>query len=239
MEPAHRTGIESSNSSQPTFERQKPTKPSNKIKKILKFIKRFWYVFVVLAIVIGVLIAWGVASAREDAAWQRANDAFGKADYETAKKEIGGYGMPTDEARLKVYAQTMLATRTLDKALEGYEKLYVISKDQGTLLILGNVYNQQGDYDKAISTYKEVISNNSGNIQAYVNLATVYKLKNEQDKAITTAKEAVDKNPKSVVALELLVSMLLDDKNSDDYKKAVEQLKAINPDDPLLQAINA
>ena len=133
----------------------------------------------------------------------------------------------------------MLATRTLDKALTGYENLYAVNKDQGTLLILGNIYNQKGDYDKAITTYKQIISNNSGNLQAYVNLATVYKLKSEQDKAIATAKEAVEKNPKSAIALELLVSMLLEDKNSEDYKKAVEQLKAINPEDPLLQAINA
>lgn len=239
MEPTHRTGFDSTSSSQPTFDRQKQTNPSNKLKKVLKFVKRFWYVFVVLAIIIGVLVAWGIASAREDAAWKRANDAFGRADYETAKKEIGGYGIPSEEARLKVYAQTMLATRTLDNALTGYEKLYASNKDQGTLLILGNIYNQKGDYDKAISTYKQVISNNSANLQAYVNLATVYKLKNDQDKAIATAKEAVEKNPKSVVALELLVSMLLEDKNSDDYKNAVDQLKAINPEDPLLQAINA
>jgi tetratricopeptide (TPR) repeat protein len=239
VEPTHRTGFDSSSSGQPTFERQKQTGPSNKMKKILKFVKRFWYVFVVVAIIAGVLIAWGVASAREDAAWRRANDAFGKADYETAKKEIEGYGVPKEQDRLKVYAQTMLATRTLDKALTGYENLYAVNKDQGTLLILGNIYNQKGDYDKAITTYKQIISNNPGNLQAYVNLATVYKLKSEQDKAIATAKEAVEKNPKSAIALELLVSMLLEDKNSEDYKKAVEQLKAINPEDPLLQAINA
>jgi tetratricopeptide (TPR) repeat protein len=237
VEPSLRNGHDSGSHDTPTFEKQKPTRSSN--KKIINFIKRFWYIFLIAGIVIGVVIGWSISSAREAAAWQRATDAFSRADYESAKKDIDGVAVPGDQDKLKVYAQTMLATRTLDKALVGYENLYKQTKDPATLLILGNIYNQQQKYDKAISTYKDVIANNENNIQAYVNLATVYKLQQKSDEAVATATQAVEKNQKSAVAHELLVSMLLDKKGSDAYNKAIADLKALNPNDPLLESINA
>lgn len=237
MGPTLRNDSDSSSQGSPLTEKPKTTRSTN--NKIIKFIKRFWYIFLIAGVVIGVAIGWAVSSAREGAAWERATDAFSRADYESAKKEIDSLAIPAEQDKLKVYAQTMLATRTLDKALAGYEKLYNDTKDPATLLILGNIYNQKEDYEKAIATYKEVIANNENNIQAYVNLATVYKLQQKGKEAVVIAEQAVEKNSKSAVAHELLVSMLLDQKGSDAYNKAVDDLKTLNPNDPLLQSINA
>lgn len=237
VEPTLRPGSDTSNQSTTTFERPKQKHPS--AKKVVKVIKKLWYVFVVLGVVLGVAIGWWVSSANTDAAWKRAEDAFSRADYETAKKEIGAMPVPSDEDRLKVYAQTMLATRTLDKALVGYTKLYEITKDPQTYLLLGNVYNQQENYDKAVQIYTEVTKSNPQLIQAYVNLATVYKLQSKMDDAISTANKAVENNPKSVQAYELLVALLVEnDRDTEEFTTAVEALKALNPEDPLLDAIN-
>jgi tetratricopeptide (TPR) repeat protein len=199
--------------------------------------RKFWYGAVVVAVIVVGLIVWRVHVAHVNDTWSKATDYYSRANYDKAAKLLKDVSIPSDPKRLNVYAQTMLATRQLDKALPAYNALYETKKDPSVKLIIGNIYNEQKKYDKAAQIYKEAIAANSGYVQAYVNLSTLYKLQNKSSDAIKTAQQGIAANPKNVVLRELLVSMLLDDKTSPDYTKALADLKKINPNDPLLEAI--
>lgn len=221
-----------------TNNRVSPKRGGFKFKYIILFIQKFWYIVLVAGVIVAGLITWRVIIANQNAAWDRASSYFAKADYKKAEEELASMPVPSSVERLRVYAQTMLATQKLDKSLTAYEKLYKINKDPSVKLLIGNIYNQQKKYDQAIVAYREIITSNSGNVQAYVNLATVYKLQGKSDDAIKVSKEGVKNNPTSVVLSELLVSMLMDDTDSAEFKAAVAALKKLNPSDPLLQSID-
>lgn len=208
--------------------------PSHRIVRILR---RYWYLLLLVVVVIGALVVWRVNEVSNDAAWNKASDYFGRADYAASAKLIGDKPVPTDEKRLTVYSQTMLATRELDKALSGYKSLYEKKKDPSIKIIIGNIYNEQKKYDDASKVYQDIINTNSTYVQAYVNLATLYKLQGKNQDAVDTAKQGVRANPNSATLYELLVSMLLEKKDSDDFKQAVEALKKLNPSDPLLESL--
>jgi tetratricopeptide (TPR) repeat protein len=217
---------------------QKP-KNSKKIFQTLKrIIKKFWYIFSILIVVIAAVITWQVLEANKAAAWEKATDHFSRAEYEEAEALLKDLPVPDDVDKLRVYSQTMLATGHLDKSLKGYEKLYSETKDASSKLIIGNIYNQQQNYDKAVGIYREVITDNPGNVQAYVNIATVYRLQGKKDEASKVAKEAVDANPQNVTLLELRVSMLMEDQESSEFQESVAALREVNPNDPLLEALN-
>jgi tetratricopeptide (TPR) repeat protein len=74
-------------------------------------------------------------------------------------------------------------------------------------------------------------------VQAYVNLATLHRMQGDKDKAIEVAKKGIEANPSNIVLNELYVSMLLDEKGSEAYKKAVENLRNLDPNDPLLESL--
>ncbi len=214
-----------------------PQSKKSKSSKVLSAIKRFWYIIVIVIVIVVGVIVWRTNVTNQDNAWARATAFYQKADYDNAAKELAGLPMPSDAVRLKVYAQTMLAKRDVEKALPAYEKLYTATKEPSYKVILGNIYNEQKNYDKAASTYKEVIADNPGYTQAYVNLAILYKLQNKISEAMAIADSAVKSNPNNVTLLELKVSILMEDKTTDDYKTAVKDLAAINPQDPLLDSL--
>lgn len=194
-------------------------------------------VIVLVALLIG-LTGWQIHKNQVNNTWKRATDYYTKADYTNAAKQLKNVPVPADPTRLAMYAQTMLATRQLPKAETAYTKLYSQKKDPFAKLVLGNVYNEEKKYDKAVQVYQQLIASNPNYTQAYVNLATVYKLQQNTKAAIQTAQNGVKANPHDVVLNELLVSMNLDDTSSAAYKTAVANLKELNPNDPLLAALN-
>lgn len=81
--------------------------------------------------------------------WKTATDYYRRADYDNAAKILNKVSMPKDAERLAIYAQTMLATRQLEKAAKSYEELYKLKKDPFAKLVLGNIYNEQKRYTDA------------------------------------------------------------------------------------------
>ena len=220
------------------LKRFKPMKQSDsKSPKAVRLLRKYWYIVLLILAVIAGLTGWRMHQMQIDAKWSKASDYFGRADYKAAAEEIEGLSLPDDEKRLSVYSQTMLATRQLDKALPGYQKLYGVKKDPSVKLVIGNIYNEQKKYDEAAKTYRELIDANASFVQAYVNLSTLYKMQGKNTEAIEIAKKGVAANPNNVTVHELLISMLLEQKDSADYKNAVATLKKINPNDPIFESI--
>lgn len=211
-----------------------PKSSKSKSLKKLAFVAVPVVAVLVLAVG-GVLLFQSRAQANED--WNNAVAAYQKGDYETAAQLIDGKSMPSEQERLLAYAQTKLATGKVEQALPAYEKLYETAQTPEYQNIIGNIYNQQQKYDKAAEAYQAVINNNKSYVQAYVNLATVRKLQGNQSAAVAVAKKGVEANPTNETMHELLVSMLLDDRDSDEYKQAIANLEKLNPEDPLLQSI--
>lgn len=245
--PEHGGGLPefgSQNSSTQTVQQpeiNQQTKDSNngskKLGKTRRFLKKYWLFILPIVIVIAALIAWRMYEMNVDATWSKATDYHSKAKYNEAAKLIEGMPVPSDEKRLTVYAQTMLATRQLDKALPAYDTLYTKKKEPSYKIIIGNIYNEQKKYDEAAKVYRELIAANNTFAQAYVNLSTLYKLQTKSAEAVDVAKEGIKANPNSVVLHELLISMLLDKQDSPEFKEAVEDLKKINPKDPIFETI--
>lgn len=235
MDSTINTGPSDMQATQQGVVTSKPKRPI--INKIWKMARKYWIFLAVAIVVLGAGAAWIVWSAQQASAWKSATDYFERADYENAEKELSKVSMPSEKDKLRIYAQTMLATGRLDESLEAYNKLYELNSDASVKLIIANIYNQQKKYDEAIKMYKEIIASNDSNVQAYVNLATVYRLQGDNKAAAAISQQAVEKNPNNVTLLELRVSMLLEDKDSEQYAQAVEALRAVNPEDPLLTAL--
>jgi len=214
------------------------------ISRAMLPLRKLWWVvakYKIVAIVVVLLVAglggWQYRSASVNNNWKKATDYYRRADYDGAAKILKKMDMPKDATRLSIYAQTMLATRQLDKAALSYQKLYKINKDPFAKLVLGNIYNQQNKYDEAATIYQDLINSNPAYSQAYVNLATLYRLQNKNDQAVATAEKAVINNPNNVVLNELLVSMTMNDKDSPKFKAAIVKLQKLNPKDPLLDLV--
>jgi tetratricopeptide (TPR) repeat protein len=145
--------------------------------------------------------------------------------------------MPSDNEKLMIYGQAMLSVGEKEKAKKAFNTLYARNKDPFVKMLLGNIYNQDKDYDGAEKTYKEIIADNPNYVQAYVNLATLYRLRNDQVNALKTAQDGIKNNPKSVVLLELVVSLNMDNQQSKEFTDAVKSLKEVDPENKLLKDI--
>lgn len=204
---------------------------------IRRLSRRFPYIALLIVVILVIATGYFIWRDYQYKLWRNATDAYRHADYKKSYSLIKSQTLPSDRENLRVYSQTMLATQHLDPALKGYQSLYEKSKDPQVKIIIGNIYNEKHDYDKAVSIYEEIISSNPNFVQAYVNLATVRRLQGNTAEAIRTAKRGVKNNPGSVVLCELVVSMTMDDKQSEDYKSAITSLKKLNPNDPLLEML--
>ena len=200
-------------------------------------LRKYWYVAAGVVILFAGLSFMQIRHVSQENAWKQATQHYQASDYEAAAKEIGKLGMPSDPERLRVYAQTMLATRQLDAALEAYAKLYEAKKDPSVRLIMGNIYTEQKNTAEATKVYRELIDSNPKYVQAYINLATLDRQQGRADEARKVAEAAVAANPTSVALYQLRVSTLLDKKGSAEYNAALDGLRGINPDDPLLLAL--
>jgi tetratricopeptide (TPR) repeat protein len=158
---------------------------------VLHMLKRYWYVWMIMLVAVGILGLIEHRFVTRENAWKQAAVYYSQADYSKAAAELEDMPVPTSSKYLRVYSQAMLATGQLDKALAGYIRLHSITKDPATKLTIGNIYNKQQDTQAAADAYKAVIVLDSHNSQAYQNLAAVYKSVGMVDKAREIAAQGV------------------------------------------------
>jgi hypothetical protein len=62
-------------------------------------------------------------------------------------------------------------------------------------------------------------------------------LRNDQENAVKTAQDGIKNNPKSVILLELMVSLTTEDRQSQEFIGSVKSLKEVDPENKLLKEI--
>lgn len=166
--------------------------------------------------------------------WKMAIDSYRRADYSKAGEYLEKAPMPTGIDDLRIYGQTMFAIGKYDKAEDAYEKVKAQQNDPNVRLLLGNIANEKKEYDKAIGIYEGLIGTNPNYIQAYLNLAVLYQMQGKKDQAVEVAERGIKANSGSTSLYNLLLNITFDDKGSESHKLAVEKLKELDPQNPLL-----
>jgi len=95
----------------------------------------------------------------------------------------------------------------------------------------GFAYNNSGDYQKAIESFKEAIRLKPDDVYVHFNLGLAYNNSGDYQKAIESFKEAIRLKPDDVYAH---YNLGLAYSNSGDYQKAIESFKEairLKPDD--------
>lgn len=214
----------------------------NNFKKVFNFLLRHktgtLSIILLLALLGGGLIYLSVY--RQDTAWDKAKGYYQSADYTKAAEELKKVSFPSTVEKLEIYADTMFAIGDYESALKGYEKIYEINKESDAMNMIGNIFNQQNNYEKAIESYRKVIVSNPNYIRSYVNLSTTYRLKGDINNAIVVTKEGIVNNPNNTELRVLLVSTMVTNeelKKSSDFKDALDKLKELDPKNPILTQI--
>ena len=211
---------------------------STKSSALQRFLKYKFFIGAFVIIMLG-LLAFLFYRVSINNSWESAIDHHSRSDYDSAYENLKNLSLPHDDPqKLEVYAQTMLATNHLEEAEEAYSRLYEVKQDPFSKIVLGNVKNEQGDFEAAARIYSELIDANPQYAQAYINLATLHKTQGDLAQAIEVAEQGTTNNPQNVVLHQLLVSLLMTDKESENYQDAVAKLKELNPNDPLLETLN-
>ncbi len=217
-------------------------KMKNNFKKVFNFLLRHKIstlgVILTMLLVSGGLIYYSVY--RKSSAWEKARSYYQAAEYVKAAEELKKVSFPSTVEELEIYSETMFAVGNYEVASKGYEKIYEINKDPNAMNMIGNIANQQKNYEKTVESYKSVIANNPNYIKSYVNLATAYRIKGDINNAINTTKEGIVNNPSNAELRVLLVSIMSSNeelKKTSDFREAVDKLKEIDPKNPILTQI--
>ena len=122
---------------------------------------------------------------------------------------------PNFERRAKVLQDRYESA--IQEEIEDIEQM----KDKTYLdyFILGNTYDNQKEYIKAIQAYQKAIKLNPKYSDAYYNLGIVYGKEDEYDKAIEVYQRAIELNPKNDKAYNNIGVIY---KNKEEYDKAIE-----------------
>ena len=115
--------------------------------------------------------------------------------------------------------------------MEHYQKLTLLQPTESrNYTNLGAVYNQMGEFNKAIEVLRKAIQNDKKSAESYYNLGVAEKNLKRWQPAISAYREAIRLNPKLAEAFQNLANLYVETSNLAmaimNYKKAIE----IRPD---------
>ncbi|MCC8426795.1 tetratricopeptide repeat protein [Mucilaginibacter sp. UR6-11] len=93
-------------------------------------------------------------------------------------------------------AFTLYASGKANDALAILEKLVVTDKSARTYALLGNIYDERKDFDKAISIYKKGVAVAPKDANLWYNLSVSYLIQKNYAQAEAAATEAIKANPR-------------------------------------------
>jgi len=190
---------------------------------------------VLLISILAILLVLSTGGYFFEKKWDKAEEYYRQGQYDLAAKQIAFFPLPNNLDRLKIYAHIMFAIDELNKAEKAYSLLASKTNSPFFAIMLGNTYKKEGKTQQAIEQYEEVIDAYPNYIQTYLNLASLYNLQGQKEKAVEVLKRGAKSNPNAVNIYEMVVSILINDKDSNDYKWAKNKLSKLDPNNILLK----
>lgn len=137
---------------------------------------------------------------------------------------------PSNDTYLERLAITHVNSRQFDEAVNAYERLYANHKDRLDVLdILLQLYNQQKNYDKMLSTLELVESLEGSNERLALSKMRIYSVQGKKDKEYETLKELSDSHPNDMNYHVMMGNWLLQNDKDDE---ALEQYKLVLEEEP-------
>ncbi len=112
------------------------------------------------------------------------------------------------------------------------ESLQRFPQSTMTLISLGNLYVQKGDYLQAERLYLNAIEIEPGNYKAHFNLAKVYKERGDRESALREYREVIRLSPTHVVAAEILAGLYLEMGKADELEEEFRNASVRTPSNP-------
>jgi len=125
----------------------------------------------------------------------------------------------------RLLALTLAKTGELEKAVGYALKAVQLEPNYPTYYVLGLLYSNQGQFDKATEAYEQALKLNAKSYEVWHQLGKVYSTTLHFDKAAEAYKKAVELNPKFPDAYQGLASALY---WSEDLTGALQQVDALN-----------
>jgi Flp pilus assembly protein TadD len=138
---------------------------------------------------------------------------------------------PQELALMKTPAAALPAGQG-DNAVQSVHQL---SPESAKLVAQGRHYYQAGDFDRAESTYSQVLREDSDNVAVLTDLASIQVRANHLDAADTHIRKALMLAPSSPYALSVLGRLRLAQGRYDEALDALSRAAKLAPDDPEIE----
>lgn len=169
------------------------------------------------------------ATSDVDAVAKQARRCFRKGDYAQAV-ELFEKALELDERRPDIHmgmATASFLAKNFDKAIHHFNRVTHLKPADGRPLInLGAVYNQMGDYQKAVGVLRRGLAKEKNSAEGFYNLGYAHRKLEQSSMAISAYREAVRLKPDMAEAHVNLANVYLDMKNYQQavihYNKALE-----------------
>lgn len=131
------------------------------------------------------------------------DNLLGEKKYDEAAALLEKYKVTSEDAEFVCNANGIVnfARKKYELAANSYQdcaKILGNSKKSAFYQnLIGNCYREMNDYNKAIASYQEAVTNNPYGQTAWVNLISTYLLSGEKAEAADSAKTALEKIPDS------------------------------------------
>ncbi|MCE5199107.1 MAG: tetratricopeptide repeat protein [Armatimonadota bacterium] len=130
--------------------------------------------------------------------------------------------------------------KTLDKALTYARKVTSMAPESpAALLLLARVEKRQKDYQQSIDTIGQALKMANDWGEAWYALGATYEQAGDKTNAEKAYRKLAEKQPKNPGSLLTLASFLMDQGKTDDAAEIISKIRALNPPQPILDAVKA
>lgn len=183
-------------------------------------------------------LAGCTAAVPDDAALRRLPDERVAALAERLQQAV--QDDPTDEAALRDLARVELRLARVEPALEHAQRAVQAGPFEGrNHLVLGEAFEADGRYVRALTAYGEAIELAPDLLPAYVRKARMHAQLGETKDALSALAEAQRREPRYFPAWILQARLLLQDNQVDAARAAVEQARALRPEELDARVLHA
>ncbi|MDY0330454.1 MAG: tetratricopeptide repeat protein [Thiomonas sp.] len=121
-----------------------------------------------------------------------------------------------------------------DEAFEIYQDLWEKTRSHIAGMELADLLTKNGQYDQAITLYKEILDSGANRVPALLGLAEAHQKQGDNDKAIAYYQNVLESSPENAHALLKLANLLSTRKEEADRAALLYQKgQALHPDNPL------